>query len=114
MLGSSLSADQTLCFRLCLLDAMQRALFSFTRFCRDHLGLMQHLIKRCVDVNEDLSIQLYGLKVGCTFTLSRDVYWIISLLRHSALTSVGAVDARCAVVLLDAVKVCVQCHVLGP
>ena len=32
----------------------------------------------------------------------------------SGLITVGAVDARCAVVLLDAVKVCVQCRVLGP
>ena len=31
----------------------------------------------------------------------------------SGLITVGAVDARCAVVLLDAVNVCIQCHVLG-
>ena len=28
--------------------------------------------------------------------------------------TVGAVDAHCAVVLLDAVKVCIQCRVLDP
>ena len=32
----------------------------------------------------------------------------------NGLFTVGAVDARCAVVLLAAVKVCVQCRVLGP
>ena len=32
----------------------------------------------------------------------------------NGLITVGTVNARCAVVFLDAVKMCVQCRVLGP